>query len=87
MRFPIFRTADGYQWAAGLQMEITLGPRARRVQIDKAQLELRQARVGQRQLMVAIVQQIREAVRRNPRRHIQRVEVSRSASYAGAHPA
>ena len=71
--------ADGYQWAAGLQMEITLGPRARRVQIDKAQLELRQARVGQRQLMVAIVQQIREAVR-EIRAAIQRVEVSRSAT-------
>ena len=71
--------ADGYQWAAGLQMEITLGPRARRVQIDKRNLELRQARVGQRQLMVAIVQQIREAVR-EIRAAIQRVEVSRSAT-------
>ena len=70
---------DGYQWAVGLQMEITLGPRARRVLIDKAQLELRQARVGQRQLMVAIVQQIREAVR-EIRTAIQRVEVSRSAT-------
>jgi len=71
--------ADGYQWAAGLQMEITLGPRARRVLIDKSDLELRQARVGQRQLMVAIVQQIREAVR-EIRAAIQRVEVSRSAT-------
>ena len=71
--------ADGYQWAAGLQMEITLGSRARRVLIDKAQLELRQALVGQRQLMVAIVQQIREAVR-EIRAAIQRVEVSRSAT-------
>ena len=70
---------DGYQWAVGLQMEITLGPRARRVQIDKRQLELRQARVGQRQLMLAIVQQIRRAVR-NIRTTIQRVEVTRSAT-------
>ena len=71
--------ADGYQWAAGLQMEITLGSRARRVLIDKRNLELRQALVGQRQLMVAIVQQIREAVR-EIRAAIQRVEVSRSAT-------
>ena len=70
---------DGYQWAVGLQMEITLGPRARRVLIDKAQLELRQARVDQRQLMVAIVQQIRQAVR-DIRTTIQRVEVTRSAT-------
>lgn len=71
--------ADGYQWAAGLQMEITLGSRARRVLIDKRNLELRQALVGQRQLMVAIVQQIREAAR-EIRAAIQRVEVSRSAT-------
>ena len=70
---------DGYQWAVGLQMEITLGPRAKRVLIDKAQLELRQARVDQRQLMVAIVQQIRQAVR-DIRTTIQRVEVTRSAT-------
>ena len=71
--------ADGYQWAAGLQMEITLGDRARRVLIDKRNLELRQALVDQRQLMVAIVQQIRQAVR-NIRTTIQRVEVTRSAT-------
>ena len=71
--------AEGYQWAAGLQMEITLGSRARRVLIDKRSLELRQALVGQRQLMVAIVQQIREAVR-EIRAAIERVEVSRSAT-------
>ena len=70
---------DGYQWAVGLQAEITLGPRARRVLIDKRQLELRQARIDQRQLMVAIVQQIRHAVR-NIRTTIQRVEVTRSAT-------
>ena len=71
--------ADGYQWAAGLQMEITLGSRARRVLIDKRNLELSQALIGQRQLMIAIVQQIREAVR-EIRAAIQRVEVSRSAT-------
>lgn len=70
---------DGYQWAVGLQMEIILGSRARRVLIDKRQLELRQARVDQRQLMLAIVQQIRQAVR-NIRTTIQRVEVTRSAT-------
>ena len=70
---------DGYQWAVGLQAEITLGPRARRVLIDKRQLELRQARIGQRQLMLAIVQQIRQAVR-NISATIQRVEVTRSAT-------
>ena len=70
---------DGYQWAVGLQMEITLGPRAKRVLIDKAQLELRQARVDQRQLILAIVQQIRQAVR-DIRTTIQRVEVTRSAT-------
>ena len=71
--------SEGYQWAVGLQMEITLGPRAQRVLIDKRQLELRQARVDQRQLMVAIGQQIRQAVR-NIRTTIQRVEVTRSAT-------
>ena len=71
--------ADGYQWAAGLQMEITLGDRARRVLIDKRSLELRQALVDQRQLMVAIVQQIRQAVR-NIDSSVERVEVTRSAT-------
>ena len=71
--------ADGYQWAAGLQMEVTLGSRARRVLIDKRNLELRQALVDQRRLMVAIVQQVRQAVR-NIRSTIQRVEVTRSAT-------
>lgn len=70
---------DGYQWAAGLQMEITLGDRARRVLIDKRALELRQALVDQRQLMVVIVQQIREAVREIGAA-IERVEVTRSAT-------
>ncbi len=70
---------DGYQWAVGLQMEITLGPRARRVLIDKRQLELRQARIDQRHLVLAIVRQIRQAVR-NIRTTIQRVEVTRSAT-------
>jgi outer membrane protein TolC len=77
--FSNIQDGDGYQWAAGLQMEITLGSRARRVLIDKRSLELRQALVGQRQLMVAIVQQIRHAVR-NIRTTIQRVEVTRSAT-------
>lgn len=71
--------ADGYQWAVGLQMEVTLGSRAKRVLIDKRQLELRQARVNQRQLTAAIVQQIRQAVR-SIRTTIQRVEVTRSAT-------
>ena len=70
---------EGYQWAVGLQAEITLGPRAKRVLIDKRQLELRQARIDQRQLTVAIGQQIRQAVR-NIRTTIQRVEVTRSAT-------
>ena len=70
---------DGYQWAAGLQMEITLGDRARRVLIDKRALELRQALVDQRQLMVVIVQHIREAVREIGAA-IERVEVTRSAT-------
>ena len=70
---------DGYQWAVGLQMEITLGSRAKRVLIDKRNLELRQARIGQRQLVLAIVQQIRQAVR-SIQTNIQRVEVTRSAT-------
>ena len=70
---------DGYQWALGLQAEVTLGSRAKRVLIDKRRLELQQARIGQRQLLVAIVQQIRQAVR-NIRTTIQRVEVTRSAT-------
>ena len=70
---------DGYHWAVGLQMEITLGSRAKRVLIDKRQLELRQARIGQRQLVLAIVQQIRQAVR-SIQTNIQRVEVTRSAT-------
>ena len=70
---------DGYQWAVGLQMEITLGSRAKRVLIDQRQLELRQARIDQRQLMLAIVQQIRQAVR-SIQTNIQRVEVTRSAT-------
>ena len=77
--FSNIQDGDGYQWAVGLQAEITLGPRARRVLIDKRQLELRQARIDQRQLMLAIVQQIRQAVR-NIRTTIQRVEVTRSAT-------
>ena len=77
--FSNIQDGDGYQWAVGLQAEITLGPRARRVLIDKRQLELRQARIDQRQLMLAIVQQIRQAVR-NIRATIQRVEVTRSAT-------
>ena len=77
--FSNIQDGDGYQWAAGLQMEITLGSRARRVLIDKRSLELRQALVGQRRLMAAIVQQIRHAVR-NIRTTIQRVEVTRSAT-------
>ena len=70
---------DGYQWAVGLQMEITLGSRAKHVLIDKRNLELRQARIGQRQLVLAIVQQIRQAVR-SIQTNIQRVEVTRSAT-------
>ena len=77
--FSNMQDAEGYQWAAGLQMEITLGNRAQRVLIDKRQLELRQALVDQRQLIVAIVQQIRQAVR-SIRTNIQRVEVTRSAT-------
>ena len=77
--FSNIQDGDGYQWAVGLQMEITLGPRAKRVLIDKRDLELRQARVDQRRLTLAIVQQIREAVR-EIRTNIQRVEVTRSAT-------
>ena len=77
--FSALPNRDGYQWAVGLQMEITLGSRAKRVLIDKRQLELRQARIGQRQLVLAIVQQIRQAVR-SIQTNIQRVEVTRSAT-------
>ena len=77
--FSALPDGDGYQWAVGLQMEITLGSRAKRVLIDKRQLELRQARIGQRQLVLAIVQQIRQAVR-SIQTNIQRVEVTRSAT-------
>ena len=77
--FSALPDGDGYQWAVGLQMEITLGSRAKRALIDKRQLELRQARIGQRQLVLAIVQQIRQAVR-SIQTNIQRVEVTRSAT-------
>jgi outer membrane protein TolC len=77
--FSALPDGDGYQWAVGLQMEITLGSRAKRVLIDKRQLELRQARIGQRQLVLTIGQQVRQAVR-SIQTNIQRVEVTRSAT-------
>jgi len=71
--------ARGYEWLFGLQFEYPLGNRAAESILQRRRLELQQALVGQRVLRLAIVREIREAVRAIEAA-IKRVEVTRAAT-------
>jgi outer membrane protein TolC len=71
--------ARGYEWLFGLQFEYPLGNRAAQNTLQRRQFELQQALVGQRVLRLAIVREIREAVR-GIETAIKRVEVTRAAT-------
>ena len=70
---------NGYQWLFGLQFEYPLGNRAARNNVSRRKLELRQARAAQRRLQLAIVREVRQAIR-GIETAIKRVEVTRAAS-------
>jgi outer membrane protein TolC len=69
--------AQGYEWLVGLQFEYPLGNRLAQNDLERRNLELRQARVDQRRVERTIVREIRQAVR-NIETAIQRVEVARA---------
>lgn len=71
--------ADGYSWSVGLRLEYPLGNRFARYDLQRRNLELKQALVDQRRLKRAIVRQIRQAAR-EIETSVKRVEVTRSAS-------
>lgn len=71
--------ARGYEWLFGLQFEYPLGNRAAESILQRRRLELQQALVGQQVLRLAIVREIREAVR-GIEAAIKRVEVTRAAT-------
>jgi outer membrane protein len=71
--------AEGYLWSLGLRFEYPLGNRAARNEFLKRRLELRQALVDQRRLILTIVREIRQAVR-DIETSIKRVEVTRAAT-------
>ena len=71
--------ARGYEWLFGLQFEYPLGNRAAQNTLQRRRFELQQALVGQRVLRLAIVREIREAVR-GIETAIKRVEVTRAAT-------
>ncbi len=68
---------EGYRWSFGLQFEYPLGNRSARNALLKRNLELQQALVDQRQLILTIERQIRQAVR-NIESAIKRIEVTRA---------
>jgi outer membrane protein TolC len=71
--------AEGYLWSLGLRFEYPIGNRAARNEFSKRSLELRQALVDQRRLILTIVREIRQAVR-DIEASIKRVEVTRAAT-------
>jgi outer membrane protein TolC len=70
---------EGYLWSLGLRFEYPLGNRAARNEFLKRRLELRQALVDQRRLILTLVREIRQAVR-DIEASIKRVEVTRAAT-------
>ena len=70
---------NGYHWLFGLQFEYPLGNRAARNNVSRRKLELRQAMVAQRRLQLAIVREVRQAIRGIETAN-KRVEVTRVAS-------
>jgi outer membrane protein TolC len=71
--------AEGYFWSFGLKFEYPLGNRFARNELQKRNLELKQALVDQRNLKRTIVRELRQAIR-NIDTTIKRVEVTRAAS-------
>jgi outer membrane protein TolC len=71
--------SKGYSWLVGLRFEYPLGNRFARNEFQRRDLELKQARVGQRRLKLTIVRQIRQAVR-DIVTASKRVEVTRAAT-------
>jgi outer membrane protein len=71
--------AEGYLWFLGLRFEYPLGNRAARNEFSKRSLELQQALVEQRRIILTIVREIRQAVR-DIETSIKRVEVTRAAT-------
>jgi outer membrane protein TolC len=71
--------AEGYAWSIGLQFEYPLGNRFARNELQKRNLELKQALVDQRKLRRTIVRQIRRAIR-DVETASKRVEVTRAAT-------
>jgi outer membrane protein TolC len=71
--------ANGYEWLLGLHFEYPLGNRAGRNEFLKRSLELRQAFVDQRRLILTIVREVRQAVR-DIETASKRVEVTRAAT-------
>ncbi|GIX46829.1 MAG: RND transporter [Candidatus Tectimicrobiota bacterium] len=71
--------AEGYQWLVGVQFEYPLGNRFARQELARRTLELQQAQVEQRRLLLAIERQIRQALR-DLETASKRVEVTRAAT-------
>jgi outer membrane protein len=71
--------SKGHSWLVGLRFEYPLGNRFARNEFQRRDLELKQARVGQRRLKLTIVREIRQAVR-DIVTASKRVEVTRAAT-------
>jgi outer membrane protein TolC len=71
--------AEGYFWSFGLKFEYPLGNRFARNELQKRNLELKQALVDQRNLKRTIVRQLRQAIR-DIDTTIKRVEVTQAAT-------
>jgi outer membrane protein TolC len=71
--------ASGYGWLFGLQFEYPLGNRAARNVFRRRDFELRQALVERRELKLAIVREVRQAIR-GIETAAKRVEVTRAAT-------
>ncbi len=70
---------NGYQWLFGLQFEYPLGNRAAKNNLARRQLELRQELAAQRRLKLAILREVRQAIR-GIETASKRVEVTRAAT-------
>ena len=70
---------NGYEWLFGLQFEYPLGNRAAQNNLTRRKLELRQALVAQRRLMLTIIREVRQAIR-GIETASKRVEVTRAAT-------
>jgi outer membrane protein TolC len=70
---------NGYEWLFGLHFEYPLGNRAARNNLTRRKLELRQALVAQRRLLLTIVREVRQAIR-GIETASKRVEVTRAAT-------